>query len=79
VPEKIPTAEKSKKACTLKLASWLTLGKYDESDDAWDFVDDDIETDEVNISQVTKPEQEPYVEPSTESIQKVRRISLQRF
>ena len=63
VPKKVPIVEKSKKAGSLKFVSGLTLGKYDESDDAWDFLYDDIETDEVNISQDTEPEPEPYVEP----------------
>ena len=64
----------------LSLVWGFTLGEFDESDDVWEFLDGDVDVAEdgwENCLELAMPEPNPYVEPRTESIKKMRRRDIE--
>jgi hypothetical protein len=62
-----------KNHATGQLVSGLTLGV---AEDVWDFLEDDneVEEDGAGSTMDSLPEPDPYIEPKTEDIEKVRDV-----
>jgi len=75
---KVPTTELPKKnveADNLSLELGFTLGEFDDNDDVWEFLDVDVDVAEdggEDSLELVMPEPDPYVEPRTNSIKKLR-------